>query len=224
MAFPYRSIDGTSCLEFQENIRAEVSNDDCEVTANGRMVPSSSSMEVATICGCQCSICKDGSEVNFPHRSLLLEGEMITCSALASNLGQFLPSECKRFYEEIPINVASFCGCPEESAPERCSLCNDFFLSNSDLSIPDVDGLTCGKIAEIAPHVVDDIYCMSDIEILRGDCCSVEYHSPPESTTEDDAISFDLPQYVLQSSGISHHDVTLLVWILVPVFAIWTVL
>lgn len=206
MAFPYQVIPGSTmtCLEYQDRIRWEVSNDDCEVTASGRMMPNKESMDVAAFCGCQCTICKDGSDVTLPERIVNL-GDLnhkTDCATVVNMLQYFTPMDCKLFNDATPIDLSSFCGCqPQRRPPNRCSLCGDFFLRNENKVISDTGGLTCGTINDLSNHVIDDGFCQDRIQVLRGVCCSLEPGSPmaaPMTSVGD----MNLPKFVAISNAV----------------------
>jgi hypothetical protein len=211
MAFPYQVIPGSTltCLEYQDRIRWEVSNDDCEVTANGRMMPNKESMDVASFCGCQCTICKDGSDVTLPERIVNL-GDLnhkTDCATVVNILRLFTPMDCKLFYDATPIDLSSFCGCqPQRQPPSRCSLCGDFFLRDENQVISDTGGLTCGTINDLSYHVIDDGFCQDRIQVLRGVCCSLEPDSPvaaPMTTVaESPTRIMNLPKFVAISNAV----------------------
>mmetsp|Transcript_15462 Transcript_15462/g.38094 ORF Transcript_15462/g.38094 Transcript_15462/m.38094 type:complete len:234 (+) Transcript_15462:710-1411(+) len=233
MAFPYNRIPGTSltCLQYQEDLRSEVSNDGCDFTANGRM-RSNSKLDVASYCGCQCSICPDGSRVLNPNREVNFGNQLrkTSCNTLLNIMELFTTSDCKLFYESAPIDLESYCGCPNMDQlppPNRCSMCGEYYLRNANRVIPDTGGLTCGKMEELSHYVLDDIFCQDRVEILRGDCCSRDPPGPTSApTVRGSTFVLDLPNYVAIPSDAAPAKYTN--WILIGVsvvigtaFAIW---
>eukprot|EP00980_Cylindrotheca_fusiformis_P008348 scaffold1754_cov105-Cylindrotheca_fusiformis.AAC.10 len=189
-----------------------MSNDDCEVTAMGRMMPNKESLDIASYCGCQCAICDDGSDMTLSDRVINL-GDLnskTSCSAVQNLLRMLTPMDCKLFYETTPINISAFCGCRTKRSqqqhsqpqlpPSQCSLCGDeFTLRNENKVIPDTGGLTCGTVYDLSFYVIDDAFCQDRIQILRGVCCGLK---PPTSApgTSTRAPTFSLPKYELVDS------------------------
>ncbi|KAL3928395.1 MAG: hypothetical protein SGBAC_012671 [Bacillariaceae sp.] len=225
MAFPYNIIPGTTltCLQYQDDLRSEVSNDGCDFTANGRM-RSSSTLDVASYCGCQCSLCPDGSRILNPNREINFGNQLrkTSCQTIFNIMELFTPPDCKLFYESTPIALESYCGCPNLDKlppPNRCSMCGEFYLKNENRVIPDTGGLTCGKMEELSHYVLDDIFCRDRVEILRGDCCSRDPPGPTAApTVRGSTLVLELPRYVAIPSGATSakYNTCSFIW-----FSIW---
>jgi hypothetical protein len=87
---------------------------------------------------------------------------------------------------------------------------------NEDMEIPDSGGFTCGEIAELARHVVDDDFCEAHVSLLAGECCSV-----PPPPTDAPIFVLNLPKMTAVSAAAQQHHSHVVVSVLVVAGWVW---
>ena len=163
-----------------------------------------------------CSICPNGGEMELPDRYVPFGGLDRTCKETESMLAVYDAEECEAFQKEIPLDVASWCGCIGVNRPESCTLCTEkSMIDNADIKIPDLAGLTCSDIAEIAPYVKDNSVCDDFVHALTGECCRMA-----GDPTEPPIFVLNLPEARAVSAAVRNFHFVLLSFTIHNVYAL----
>lgn len=76
-----------------------------------------------------CTLCPTGAFPPKPNKGLPFDANLF-CGDIATEFLISTPKQCSELNSEIPIDLASYCECPETEPPETCQLCPGeyFFL------------------------------------------------------------------------------------------------
>ena len=202
---------GKSCREVNNQI-SFLSPDQCDSTRKELYV----AYDVETVCQCRspsrpCSLCKNGRPVGEPEKTVNIGGMDMTCQKINSDLGYFMgeSQECfdsRSQYSNLPFDLESFCGCPDVSPPDICSLCNGGVV-NEDWTVLQT-GKNCDYFEDFARHVVDDNYCDSQVAAIGSQCCLERAFEPIDTSDPDSTAAvgsfggYKLISYLIFGIGV----------------------
>jgi hypothetical protein len=125
-----------------------------------------------------CTICNNNnnnSTMTKPDR--IIPGTDETCELANRYFGiiQNDTGSCEAYRTEVNTNIhhASYCGCSGEEPPATCSFCSVDSLIDPDFVVSDEDDetITCGYLAEAAPHITSAELC-EDFQYFIPLCCA----------------------------------------------------
>lgn len=146
-------------------------------------------------CGCpeasassSCLLCPVDPEAFAPDQVISNPGLRVpptfenTCQDYDDATTMFDEETCGQLSENLPIDLAAYCGCStgEASSEVTCTLCPEGSPVKEDAVASTSGGFqqTCGDMANVATFVTDQQYCDSQIVTLRSTCCDGQTASP----------------------------------------------
>ena len=116
-----------------------------------------------------CQLCSDGGTATMMTRTLIKS--TITCQDIANALAMADASACPMEKQNIPVDIESYCGCPNKATPNSCTFCppgKENIWHN--ISIPALDDWTCEDVEIYTSHVTNTQAC-SDMSMVADVCC-----------------------------------------------------
>lgn len=152
-------------------------------------------------CGCPevapssgCLLCPLDPEEFAPDQVLTNPGRRVpptfqnTCQDYDDAATMFDEETCGELSENLPVDLAGYCGCPVGQPPSEiaCTLCPEGSPLMADVIASASGGFqqTCGDMAAVAEFVTDQEYCDSRIVTLRSTCCEGQTDSPIVAPTD----------------------------------------
>lgn len=141
-------------------------------------------------CGCPkakptCTLCPSGAFPPKPNKALPFNSNLL-CGDIATELLVSTPSQCAGLRSDIPVDLASYCECPNTQPPEICTFCPGG-MAVDEYVIVDND-LTCGDVNQIARFSTNQTVC-EIMASVKDQCCSgsiatdAQQHSTAASST-----------------------------------------
>eukprot|EP00980_Cylindrotheca_fusiformis_P017764 scaffold5605_cov128-Cylindrotheca_fusiformis.AAC.5 len=124
-----------------------------------------------------CTICQEGSQMAQLDR--IIPGTDQTCALADRYVGMIQanePGPCQTVQtqseDSSSIHLTSFCGCEGAEPPGICSFCSVEKLIDPAFIVDETDSnLTCGYLAEVAPHITGSELC-DDFLYFAPLCCA----------------------------------------------------
>lgn len=115
-----------------------------------------------------CTLCPSGAFPPKPNKGLPFDTNLY-CGDIATEFLVSTPRQCNELKTDIPVDLASYCECPNTRPPETCQLCPDGYSINDYVIVE--NGLTCGDVHQIARFSTNETVC-EIMEDVHDTCCS----------------------------------------------------